>query len=144
MNQDEFLAKLFSLYATTFNRGNGNAWSEAYKQVLKPNIDYDKLYEYMLANYAGASAPSPAFLLKNATYIYEPQDEDLNVTETLLVRKGKETYEFGVKLADYKKDIEYFNREGLNVIKFKFCKPQRDCPHCNYNGVCLTTRGAIA
>ena len=138
MKQDEFLAKLFNLYAATFNRGNGQAWSEAYKQVLKPNIDYDKLYEFMLGNYAGASAPSPAFLLKNATYIKEPQTDEPEEWETLIVRKGKYTYEYGVKLADYQKDIEYFNRNGFNVLKLKFCDKQ--CNRCNYNGHCLTSR----
>jgi len=68
MNRDEFLKKLFGLYAATFNKGNGSQWLQAYEQVLKENIDYDKLYEYMLTNYAGAAAPTPAFLLKGATY----------------------------------------------------------------------------
>lgn len=136
MNQDEFLARLFSLYATTFNKGNGQAWSEAYKQVLKPNIDYNKLYDYMLANYAGASAPSPAFLLKNATYIKSDEPEEIPTTETVIVRKGKYNYEYGVKLADYAKDIEYFKRNGFNIIKLKYCN--QDCMKCNYNHVCLT------
>ena len=66
MNREEFLAKLFGLYATTFSKGNATNWTEAYKQVLADNIDYDKLFDYMLKNYSGATAPSPAFLSKNA------------------------------------------------------------------------------
>lgn len=138
MNQDEFLTKMFGLYATTFNKGNGQAWLEAYKQVLKPNIDYDALYTYMLGNYAGASAPSPAFLLKNATYVKDETPEPENEYETLLVRKEQYDYEYGVKLADYEKDIQYFTKNGFSILKLKFC--DKECPRCNYNGVCLTAR----
>lgn len=139
MTQDEFILKLFSLYATTFSKGNGQAWTDAYKQVLKPNIDYDALYTYMLGNYAGASAPSPAFLLKNATYIESSELKQSTETETLIVRKGMYEYEYGVNLADYVKDIEAFTRNGFNIIKLKFCKVDT-CNRCNYNGVCLTAR----
>ena len=138
MNQDEFLQKLFSLYATSFNKGNGQAWSEAYRQVLKPNIDYDKLYDYMIGNYASASAPSPAFLLKNATYLKADEPEEIPVTETLIVRKGKYDYEYGVKLADYKQDIEFFKSKGLEIIKLKYC--DKNCQRCNYNHVCMTSK----
>lgn len=139
MNQDEFLAKLFSLYAATFSRGNGQAWSEVYKKVLSPNIDYDKLYDYVIFEYTDAGAPKPAHLLKHAVYAQPERYEEPEETETLIVRKGKETYEYGVKLANYINDIKYFNHEGMNIIKLKFCKPT-ECPHCNYNGVCLSSR----
>ena len=143
MNQDEFLAKFFSLYATTFSRGNGQAWSEVYKKVLSPNIDYDKLYDYLIFEYTENSAPKPAFLLTKAVYRKpEIKDEQSEVWETLITRKGKETYEYGVKLANYKEHIEDFSRKGLSVIKLKFCKPEKDCPHCNfgYAGVCMTAK----
>lgn len=138
MTQDEFILKLFSLYSTTFSKGNGQAWTDAYKQVLKPNIDYDKLYEFMLANYAGAAAPSPAYLLKNAVFIKKQEPEQEEVWETLLVQKGKQIYEYGVKLSNYINDIKYFDKEGMNIIKLKFC--DKNCQRCQYNHVCLTAK----
>lgn len=137
MNQEEFLTKMFSLYATTFNRGNGQVWLDAYRQVLSPNIDYDKLYNDMLSDYAGASAPSPATLKKMAVYVKSNEPETIEETETLIIRKGKYDYEYGVKLADYQNDIEYFKKKGMQIIKLKFCKPS-ECMKCNYNHVCLT------
>lgn len=138
MNQDEFLTKLFSLYAATFSRGNGQAWSEVYKKVLNPNLDYDKLYDYLIFEYTDAGAPKPAHLLKHAVYKKSLEPEQSVETETLLVRRGNYDYEYGVKLADYEKDIEYFNRNGFSILKLKFC--DKECPRCNYNGVCLTAR----
>ena len=84
-------------------------------------------------------------ILKRFEIKPEIKDEP-EVWETIIVRKGKETYEYGVKLANYKDHIGYFNREGMNIIKLKFCKPEKDCPHCNfgYAGVCLSSRGVTA
>ena len=96
MDREQFLNKLFGLYATTFSRGNASIWSEAYKQVLKENIDYDKLYEYMLANYAGASAPSPAFLLKNAVIKYTPDFNKSIEWENIEADINGMTYEFAL------------------------------------------------
>lgn len=139
MTQDEFILKLFSLYSTTFSKGNGQAWTDAYKQVLKPNINYDKLYEFMLANYAGTSAPSPAFLLKNAVFIKTQEVEQPEEYDTIIVRKGKYDYEYGVKLSNYINDIKYFDKEGMNIIRLKFCNTT-ECQRCNYNHVCLTAK----
>lgn len=138
MNQDEFLAKLFSLYAATFSRGNGQAWSEVYKKVLNPNLDYDKLYDYLIFEYTDAGAPKPAHLLKHAVYKKSLEPEQSEETETLIVRNSNYEYEYGVKLADYENDIKYFNRNGFSILKLKFC--DKECPRCNYNGVCLTAR----
>ena len=138
MNREEFITKLFSLYATTFNKGNGQAWTDAYKQVLKPNIDYDKLYDFMLSNYAGASAPSPAFLLKNAVYIQEQKTEEPAEFPTIIVKKGSCEYEYGLEDNDYLKHIEYFKRLGMQIIKIKYC--DKNCQRCNYNHACITAK----
>lgn len=119
MNQNEFLAKLFSLYSTSFSKGNGQAWSEAYKQVLKPNIDYDKLYDYMLANYAGSSAPSPAFLMKNATYITEKKEAESPVFETIIAEKNGVPYEYGIETT-YNDTVKWLTSHGFTNIRLKF------------------------
>ena len=121
MTQDEFLSKLFTLYSTSFSRGNGQAWIDAYKQVLKPNIDYDKLYDYMLANYAGSSAPSPAFLLKNATYITDKKDKDYPEFETLIAEKNGIPYEYGIE-TNYNDTVKYLKINGFTNIRLKFLK----------------------
>lgn len=140
MNREEFITKLFSLYATTFNRGNGQAWTDAYKQVLKPNIDYDALFDFMLANYAGASAPSPAFLMKNATYIRENKEEEPVEFPTIIgYKKGHGYMDFGLQDNDYQAHIEFFKKRGISIIKLKYC--DKNCQRCNYNHVCMTAKG---
>ena len=119
MTQEEFLTKLFSLYATTFNRGNGQAWIDAYKQVLKPNIDYDRLYEYMLTNYAGSSAPSPAFLLKNATYIQDTNKSEYPEFETIIAEKNGLSYDFGIETT-YNDTVKWLKKNGFINIRLKF------------------------
>ena len=121
MTQEEFLTKLFSLYSTTFNRGNGQAWIDAYKQVLKPTIDYEKLYEYVLTNYAGASAPSPAFLLKNATYRKNPLEPECPEFETLIAEKNGIPYEYGIETT-YNDTVKWLTSKGFTNIRFKFSK----------------------
>lgn len=138
MNREEFLTKLFSLYAVTFNRGNGQAWTDAYKQVLSPDIDYDQLYDYMLSNYDESGAPKPAWLKKNAVYIQKEQEEEPVDFPTIIVKKGNYEYEFGLEDNDYLKHIEYFKKHGFNIIKLKYC--DRNCMKCFYNHVCLSKR----
>lgn len=141
MNQEEFLTKLFSLYATTFSRGNGQAWTDAYKQVLSPNIDYDKLYDYMLSNYDESGAPKPAWLKKNAVYVQSQEEEEKPVEfPTMLVRKRGYEYEFGLEDDDYIKHIEFFKKNGFEIIKLKHC--DKKCQKCNYNHVCETAKAA--
>ena len=124
MNRDEFLVKLFGLYATTFSKGNSTNWIEAYKQVLSENIDYDKLYDYMLCNYSGAGAPSPAYLKKNAEIKqnpFESKEKKYPEWETVLADKNGITYEFGLNCS-FQEFID-FRRKKDGFINFRYAKP---------------------
>lgn len=127
MNQDEFLAKLFNLFSTTFNRGNGQAWSEAYKLVLNPdlNIDYDSLYTHVISNYSGSAAPKPAYLLeqvnKHSLFIKNKiyENEQYPVFETLIAEKNGYPYEFGIE-TNYTEAVKDLTQRGFHNIRFKF------------------------
>lgn len=139
MNREEFLTKLFSLYATTFNRGNGQAWTDAYKQVLSPDIDYDQLYDYMLSNYDEGGAPKPAWLKKNAVYIQKEQEKKPVEFPTIIgYKKGHGCMDFGMENTDYVKHIEFFQKRGISIVKVKYC--DKNCQRCNYNHVCMTSK----
>ena len=120
MNREEFLAKLFGLYATTFSKGNATNWTEAYKQVLADNIDYDKLYDYMLKNYSGAAAPSPAFLSKNAVKLpdpFESKGKKYPEWETVLADKNGITYEFGLNCS-FQEFIDFRRKDGFTNFRY--------------------------
>ena len=119
MDRDEFLAKLFGLYATTFNRGNATEWTNAYKQVLAENIDYDKLFNYMLTNYAGATAPSPAYLIKNAVKKPDPfkTENKYPEYENVLADKNGVTYEFGLNCS-FQEFIDFRKKDGFTNFRY--------------------------
>lgn len=74
MNREDFLDKLFVMFAKSFTSDDKQAWWDAYKQVLSENIDYNKLYNTMLVEYEHKTAPMPAWLKAKASYnIREPE-----------------------------------------------------------------------
>lgn len=120
MERDDFLTKLFSLYAATFNKGNGIAWTEAYKDVLSEDIDYDLLYKFMLTNYAGSSAPSPAYLSKNAVKKpdpFKPEEKKYPEYENVLADKNGVTYEFGLNCS-FQEFIDFRKKQGFTNFRY--------------------------
>ena len=117
------------MFSTTFNKGNGQAWSEAYKQVLKPelNVDYERLYEHVICNYSGSAAPKPAYLLgeitkhsiysQNKTFVKNECPE----FETLIAEKNGKKYEYGIDTT-YNDTVKWLTNKGFTNIRFKFSK----------------------
>jgi hypothetical protein len=138
---DDFITQVFRRFPP---KGDDNIQLmklNEYREFLKSDNTYhfDNAYTRLVSSYKYQVTPSIDELrdILSQNIIKEFKNEDTTcVTETLIVRKGKYNYEYGVKLADYQKDIEYFKRNGFNVIKLKYCN--QDCMKCNYNHVCLT------
>lgn len=117
MEREEFLQKIFTLYP--LNKGNGTNWLEVYKTVLKENIDYDALYKFTISNYAGVSAPSPAFLLKNAVIKQRYEDKKPVEFETVIAEKNNQVYEYGIE-DSYLETKNWLISHGFNNIRLKF------------------------
>lgn len=77
MNRSEFLNSFFAMYGKSFTDTNKQIWLDAYKKVLPESIDFDLLYETLLTDYDGKTAPTPAWLKKNAKVKQEISDTPL-------------------------------------------------------------------
>lgn len=138
MNQDEFLSKLFSLYANSFNRGNGQTWLEAYKKALSnPNIDYDDLFDFVVCEYSGQGAPKPSLLKENAKYLYSDEANREIQAGTFILSNGME-WAFSLKVKYDENTVKDIHSKNLNIVKVKFC--DKNCQRCQYNHVCQTAK----
>ncbi len=119
MEREEFLEKIYGLYPNSFSKGNAASWLEAYKTVLTETIDYDELYKFTISNYAGVSAPSPAFLLKNAVYKQRYEDKTPVVFDTVIAEKNNQVYEYGIETS-YTDTKNWLISKGFSNIRLKF------------------------
>ena len=146
----EFVNKIMLRFPPTLNNGDTlESYITDYINALNITglYNFEDAFIELMRSYSFKTTP-PVKIVIEILKRFEIKPiikDEPEVWETLLVCKGKEIYEWAVKLANYKEHIEDFNRKGLSVIKLKFCKPERDCPHCNfgYAGVCMTAKKAI-
>lgn len=65
MNREEFIKEIFSLYpnAQAFkSEYTSQKWIDGYKHVLRGNLNFDKLYNYMITEYNSMNIPpAPAW-----------------------------------------------------------------------------------
>jgi len=117
MTREEFLIKLKELFPRDFDAKNPQAqyWLNAYKQVLSSNIEYDKLFESVICEYTGQSAPKPAWLRERAIYAQSKDTYIGESLEKLIYEVNNFEYEFWY---DTKKQTKYEAREALEK-KFK-------------------------
>lgn len=140
---DDFISMVFKRFPPKCDANLLNIKLAEYRQLLdnKHTYNYTNAYNRLISSYKYQVTPSidelQEILDKNIIVEFKPEDASYN-TETLIVRKGHYDYEYGVKLENYAKDIEYFNRNGFTVIKLKFCDKQ--CMKCNYNHVCISAK----
>lgn len=67
MNRAEFLSKFFNMYPNSFNDSNISDWTDAYAIVLSDNLNFDKMFRFMIRNYNDTyKAPPPSWF---KTYI---------------------------------------------------------------------------
>ena len=118
MNKEEFLIKIFNLYPNTVSKQNGNEWLQVYKENLKDTIDYDALFDFIVKNYSGVTAPKPAYLLANATYKKEFNQNKYVSFPTILADKNGSTYEFGQE-GSFAESEYYLKKRGFENIRLK-------------------------
>lgn len=119
MEREEFLEKIYGLYPNSFSKGNAASWLEAYKTVLTETIDYNELYKFTISNYAGVTAPSPAYLLKNAVIKQRYEDKKPIEFETVIAEKNNQVYEYGIENS-WLETKNWLISHGFNNIRLKF------------------------
>lgn len=95
MNREQFLDALFTMFPRSFTDGNKQIWWDAYKKALSDVIDYDDLYETLVSHYDGKTAPTPAWLKKNAKVKQELADMELKVHNLYATAPNGIEYMFG-------------------------------------------------
>ena len=139
---EEFVNKIMLRFPPTLN--NGDTLEDYIIEYIK-SINTNELFNYddafidLWRSYSFKTTPPPKMVLEilkqHKIKIDIPPETE---PETLIVRKGKYDYEYGVQLSNYAKDIEYFQKNGFNIIKLKWC--DKNCQRCNYNHVCNTAQ----
>lgn len=122
MDRDTFLSKIFNLFSGSFTKGNGSAWLDAYRRTLTADIDYDNLYDFVIMNYSGKTAPSPAFLLKNSKikkHILNTAENQTKTYKTLLADNGPYTYEFTLDCSTFAEARALLESKGLKNVRYK-------------------------
>lgn len=140
---DEFISQVFKRYPPTGKEENQLMKLNEYRELLKAENEYNysNAYNKLVSSFTMSRTPTidelREILNKNIIKEYSNASEPY-ITETLIVKKNGIPYDYGVHLADYIKDIEYFSRNGFTIIKLKYCDKQ--CNRCNYNHVCETAK----
>lgn len=61
MDKQDFIGSILDMYPKSFTEKNTPLWIEAYSNMLVDGLDFQRLFDEMLANYIGTTAPSIAF-----------------------------------------------------------------------------------
>jgi hypothetical protein len=141
MDLNEFVSKIITRFPPQLNGGDTlESFISEFTQALQISgiYNYEEAFIELWRNYSFKTTPTPKIVIEilKRFQIKTEVKETPEEYDTIIVRKGKYDYEYGVKLADYQNDIEYFKRNGFNIIKLKYC--DKDCMKCYYNHVCLT------
>lgn len=140
---DEFITQVFKRYPPTGKEENQLMKLNEYRELLKAEAEYNynNAYNKLVSSFTMTRTPTidelRDVLSKNIIKEYSNASEPY-ITETLITRKGNLTSEYGVKLENYAKDIEFFKLKGLTIVKLKYC--DKECMKCNYNHVCETAK----
>lgn len=140
---DDFITMVFKRFPPKCDSNLLNIKLAEYRQLLdsKHTYNYTNAYNRLVSSYKYQLTPSidelQEILNKNIVQEYVPNEQSY-ITETLIVRKGKYDYEYGVKLENYRQDIDFFKSKGMDIIKLKYC--DKNCKRCNYNHVCQTAK----
>lgn len=118
--REKFLTKLFDLYKSSFNKDNASIWVDAYKRVLPTNADFEALFNRMIFEYSGATAPKPAWFVDKITYKKPQQseeDKDKVWTGNIIAIKNGIEYEFGYggQAPNLEKSKRWLEKEGFTI-----------------------------
>lgn len=123
-DREDFLRTLFKLYKNSFTEGNQSTWLDAYKQVLPIGADYEKLYNRLISEYSGQSAPKPAWFVGKFEMKKEPPPEnekDKVWIGTIVATKHNRRYEFGYGgvAPDLETSKRWLAKEGLTILEIR-------------------------
>lgn len=139
----EFVNKIMLRFPPTLNNGDTlESYITDYINALniKGLYDFEQAFTELMRSYSFKTTPPVKIVIEilKRFEIKPVIKDEPEVWETIIVQKGKQIYEYGVKLSNYINDIKYFDKEGMNIIKLKFC--DKNCQRCQYNHVCLTAK----
>lgn len=143
MNLTDFVQKIVTRFPPDLRNGDTlENCIDDYVSALSTGgvYDFEKAFVELMRCYTFKTIPTPKIILE-VLKKYETKPKTTTnpaETEILIVEKNGLPYEYGVQIADYIKDIEWFDREGFSIIKFKNC--DENCQRCNYNHVCETAK----
>ncbi len=120
--REKFLVKFFDLYRNSFNKENANAWLDAYKRVLPTNADFEALFNKLIFEYSGSTAPKPAWFVDKITYktsFSEEADKTKIWKGNIVALKNGIEYEFayGGQAPDLEKSKKWLEKEGFVILK---------------------------
>lgn len=119
MNREQFLDTMFSMFQRSFTDDNKQTWWNAYKKVLPESIDFDLLYETLLTDYDGKTAPTPAWLKKNAKVKQEISDTPLEFKNIYATAPNGIEYMFSYITSESNYALECENLLKMGFTNFR-------------------------
>ena len=119
-DREKFLSKFFDLYKTSFTSANASLWLDAYKRVLPTNADFESLFNKLIFEYSGSSAPKPAWFVDKITYKQdkaEEKEKEKVWTGSIIASKSGIDYEFafGGQAPNLEKSTKWLEKEGFLI-----------------------------
>lgn len=128
MDKKDFIETIFAMYPNSFGK-RAEVWRNAYELALPDKMDYEKLFDWMLVNYASTSqAPAPAFFSK---FIRNYQIEQIQKEQLEQAKENNRQWQeteriIAKQLAEAERALpQKFNMlEPLDVLKQCYTTPE--------------------
>lgn len=128
MDKKDFIDAIFAMYPNSFSN-RASAWRNAYEVALPDQLDYEKLFDWMLVNYTSTSqAPAPAFFKK---FIKDYEISQIQREQLEQANKNRQEWEeteriIAQQMAEAEKALpeDYGIIEPLEVLKQCYSTPQ--------------------
>ena len=125
MIKKDFIDTIFAMYPNSFSAKTAEHWQRAYDLALPNDLDYEKLFDWMLVNYNSTSqAPSPAFFSKWIEDYQKAQNNRRNLEQANLERKMREENEKRLEEAEKSLPKNLVILDPLEVLKKCYTTPQ--------------------